>query len=764
MMRPSIEPEPRRSPSEAPPRPLSSSAPSVRVSKPSVPLAAPRELPKVKLGIRVKLVALMVATISAIVVALASYFPARQISELRAGLKERASVYADLASRQLRSSVAFNDQETAREVLGAVAKDPLIDSIAVYTAQGVRLHAEGHVSELAHAARNGLGETRVFALPGRVLAMAPVVSLEGPRGTVVIELSTRAATQARNRLVWVALGAGISALLAGTALAWLIARSLAQRVKRVADASTAVAAGNLDQTLTVTGSNDEIGVLSHGFNAMLEQLRHLITHIRASAREEKARLERLVSERTAALDRKNRDLQLVLDNVDQGFITVDRDAQVVGEHSRIIDAWLGSLSAGQNLWDYLDRASPGVRLNFSLCWGEVVDGVMPLEVTLYQMPQRLDVKGRHLRLEYKPLLGDGEDFEKMLIILSDVTAQLERERSEQEERDVLNITSRLLQDRAGFLEFFAETENLVKKICENKSDSVTLKRDLHTLKGNSAIYGLLRLSALCHELENDLETLTAGELECSALSEQWQRTSGKLKLILGDGEQNSIAVATKDYNTVLDAVKRGVPSSSIRPLIEAWRLEPLALRLARVGEQLTKTVERVGKGQAEVDVATPRIYLAREELAEFWSVFSHVIRNAAIHGLESPEERSDLGKPPIARFALSAGVESGRFYIELRDSGPGVDWERVRERAAEKGMPSATPADLERALFADGISTERDVNQNAGRGVGLSAVREVCLRQGGTISVASTRGVGAAFRFSWPAARLRTLTILEGAA
>ncbi|HET9931838.1 MAG TPA: HAMP domain-containing protein, partial [Polyangiaceae bacterium] len=390
MIRSPLEPEPRLHPSEPPP--AVSAAPAPRVSKPSVPLAAPRELPPVTVGIRVKLLALMVATISAVVIALATYFPARQITEVRAGLKERASVYAGLASQQLRSAVAFNDQETAREVLAAVAKDPLIDSIAVYTAQGKRLHGEGHVSELAFAARS-LDERRVFALPGRVLAVAPVVSLEGPKGTVVIELSTRAASQARNRLVWVALAAGASALLAAAGLVWLIARSLAERVERIALVATAVAKGDLSQTLDTEGPSDEIGVLSHGFNAMLDQLRHLIGHIRATAREEKARLERLVAERTVALDRKNQDLKLVLDNVDQGFVTIDRDARLVGEHSRIIESWLGDVQNEQNLWDYLERAAPGARLNFSLCWTEVTDAVLPLEVTLHQMPRKLEADG-----------------------------------------------------------------------------------------------------------------------------------------------------------------------------------------------------------------------------------------------------------------------------------------------------------------------------------------------------------------------------------
>jgi hypothetical protein len=114
------------------------------------------ELPSVQVGIQAKLVALMVAMSFLIVGVLASYFPARQISELRLGLRERATMYGRLASLQLRSAVAFGDQQTAREVLGAIAKDPLVAGVAIYTEGGARLDGEGKLSDLAYSARGGL--------------------------------------------------------------------------------------------------------------------------------------------------------------------------------------------------------------------------------------------------------------------------------------------------------------------------------------------------------------------------------------------------------------------------------------------------------------------------------------------------------------------------------------------------------------------------------------------------------------------------------
>lgn len=761
-----IEPtpaEPIRPRSEPPPAPSAAVSTSLRPSQ--VPVrSALKEVPKVALGIRVKLVALMVATTSLIVVGLVSYFPAKQVAELRAGLRERAVVYAALASQQLRSSVAFNDRETAREVLNAVAKDPLIDGVAVYDANGMRLHGEGSLSALAEKSSRGFGEARVFALPRRVLATAPVVSLEGPRGTVVLELSTRTATQARDRLVRVALMAGAGAVVLGTLLAWLIARSLAQRVERVAVAATAVAQGDLEQSLATDGPNDEIGVLSIGFNAMVTQLRELITHIRATARQENARLERLVRERTVALDQKNQDLKLVLDNVDQGFITIDRDAEVVGEHSRVIETWLGPLANGTSLWGYLDQTRAGAGAEFASCWSQVTDAILPLELTLDQMPKRFAVGGRFLRLEYKPLAGTEsvpEEFDKLLVILSDVTAQVERERSEQEERDILNVASRVLQDRAGFLEFFAETENLVNRVCNNRNDVVTLKRELHTLKGNSAIFGLSRLSSLCHGLENELESVEPDALDCSELRGQWDRTCQKLRMVLGEQDSSSIEVHEQDYLEVLAAIQRGVSRSTLSRMIEAWRLEPMETRLDRVAEQLRAISTRLGKGSVEVEVDTPRLFLSRAELGDFWTVFSHVLRNAAVHGLETPEERERLGKPTVARFSLQAGIENEQLFVQLRDNGPGVDWDRVRERATAHGLPSASQQDLERALFSDGISTAGGVDESAGRGVGLSAVRDALVRRNGRVAVSSIPGEGASFRFSWPVSSLRTLSVLE---
>jgi two-component system chemotaxis sensor kinase CheA len=727
-----------------------------RSVRPSAPRMHFEGLPPVGVGIRVKLIALTVSVIVGIVVVLASYFVTHQIDDLRVARRDRAEVYGELAAHQLRSSVAFNDEETAREVLTAVKRDPRVEGIAVYTEKGALLHREGTLSELAHAARGGLrGERRTFYLPGRVLAIAPVKSLEGPKGTVVLELSMRSVLEARDALVRAAFLVGALAVGLGALAAWLIARSLSHRVEVIAGAASAMAQGDLSQVVDVSGPNDEIGVLGHGFNAMSKKLRELFEHVQRTAREESARLERLVNQRTAELDRKNKDLRLVLDNVEQGFVTVDRAAHVTGEYSRAIESWLGPLSPSETLWDALERSVPGSVDRFGLGWEEVVAAILPLEVTLDQMPRRVVIGERHLSFEYKPL--GGEDFDKLMVVITDVTATVARERSEREERDVLSLSSRLINDRDGFLEFYAETQNLVQRVRTNTKDLRTLKRDLHTLKGNTAIFGLLGISAECHELESRLELRDPETLDRSELTRQWDALCEKLTSLFGDGQHTSLQIDEAQYGALVDAIRDGESGEVLERMVRAWRLDPVRGRLERLSAQLAATAERIGKGPVHVTVDAPALYVAREELAEFWSVFAHVIRNAAAHGLETPEVRRSLGKPEVAEFELSARLDQRRLFIEIADTGPGIDWESLRAIAKERGLPHATDADLTNALFVDGVSTQSYVTDVSGRGVGLSAVRAVCERQKGQIGVVSTPGKGTRFTFSWPVSAFDSL-------
>jgi two-component system chemotaxis sensor kinase CheA len=135
-------------------------------------------------------------------------------------------------------------------------------------------------------------------------------------------------------------------------------------------------------------------------------------------------------------------------------------------------------------------------------------------------------------------------------------------------------------------------------------------------------------------------------------------------------------------------------------------------------------------------------------------VFAHVVRNTVDHGIETAAQREAAHKPPQALVTLSVRRDGQRVVVSISDDGPGIDWTAIASRARDRGLPHASRSDLEAALFADGISARRKSTSTSGRGVGLSALREVVLELGGRVEVESTDGRGTTFRFVLPESML----------
>ncbi|MEO8184694.1 MAG: ATP-binding protein [Deltaproteobacteria bacterium] len=704
------------------------------------------------LSIFQKLLLLTLSLIAVTVTVPAVYLPARQLERMQATLEAKALAYAALVSKQVESAVAFNDRATAREVFDAVAQDPDVDSLLLLTSSGEVLHARGSATaNLAGRATVERPELRVLDSVLRVLQ--PVVSLEGPRGTLVLELSTRRLVTSRHEIQRQAAVALLLALLFGAAGAYRIARSLSGRLEAIARVADAVARGQLEQPTLPERGKDEIFVVSRAFNAMLRQLRDLITHIRERAEEEQRRLEQLVAERTRELHARNLDMRRVLDHVGQGFLTLDRDASMSSERSAVLERWLGAIGSTRGFGSYLSQTNPDAGAWFDLNWPAVIEDALPIELALDQLPKRIQVGERVLEIEYRPIQLETGELERVLVVLSDRTAELERLRAEADERELTRLFTRLLNDRSGFLEFSSEVRTLLDGIV-TETDVPALRRYLHTLKGSAAIYGLDSLSTLCHELEDDLsEGKRLETARVNRLTARWTGLCEKLGPLL-EHQRDRFELERVDYEQALAALDQALPHAEIRRQLLEWQLEPTQATLLRLAEHAEGLAERLGKGPIDVRIESGQLRLDPSEWRDFWSAAVHLVRNCIDHGLETPEERQALGKPVPGRVDLRTVLRSGRFTIEVADDGRGIDWSGVAERARSVSLPVATRSDLTEALFAPGLSTRKEVSELSGRGVGLALVKEACDKLGGSIGIDSAPGGGTTFRFSWPASRI----------
>jgi two-component system chemotaxis sensor kinase CheA len=458
-------------------------------------------------------------------------------------------------------------------------------------------------------------------------------------------------------------------------------------------------------------------------------------------------LEKIVEARTAQLDARNGDMRLVLDHVQQGLMTVDRELMMSSERSRVIESWLGVPQPGQTFVSYLEARAPRTAQAFAMAWEQVKEDILPLELTLEQLPCAFQLEARHFRMEYTPI-RNGEQLVQLLIVISDVTAEVEREKLELEQRDVMRILSRVAADKSGVLEFFQESAEQVASVIESRGDARLQKRMVHTLKGNSMIFGVQTIARLCERMETQLDELgqLPSDSERAELAESWAALCAKLDILLGERNNENIEIDDAEYDEILSALLRGAPHDVVASQIRSWRLEPTRRRLARIGEQAASLAERTGKGPIEVEILDGGMRLDARRWAGFWSTFVHCVRNAVDHGLEKPEERTARGKGRC-KVQLSTRLDRGDLVIAISDDGRGVNWERVAEKARERGLPHRSHGDLVEALFADGLTTMSEATEYSGRGVGMSAVRASCHEHGGTVTVSDREGGGTVVEF-----------------
>jgi two-component system chemotaxis sensor kinase CheA len=432
-------------------------------------------------------------------------------------------------------------------------------------------------------------------------------------------------------------------------------------------------------------------------------------------------------------------------------MTIDRDGVLSSEHSAVVEEWIGVPAPGMTLVDFLAQRAPEFAARVRSAWGEVIEDAMPLELTLLQMPSQLTLGERHLRFEYEPIM-QGERLEKALVVISDITAEIQRARSEAERRQSMAVFERMSADRPGFLEFLEEGTALVEAVTSGKvNDDEALKRMVHTLKGNCAIFGVEAASELCHEMETRMveERVPPLPEQVHQLGALWTRLRADVDRVLGS-RRSLIELDEAQYQDLLSLARDAGARALLQRKLEELAMEPTRLRLERIAEQARRIVRRLAKGEIDVAIEDHDLRLDPKRWSTFWSAFIHAVRNAADHGLESPDERASGGKSERGHLSLRTLARGETFVVEIEDDGRGIDWNALGERARRLGIPADTDADVREALFHDGVTTSEHVSEISGRGVGMGAVRAAARAMGGEVAVHSQRGRGTRVEISFP--------------
>ena len=202
-------------------------------------------------------------------------------------------------------------------------------------------------------------------------------------------------------------------------------------------------------------------------------------------------------------------------------------------------------------------------------------------------------------------------------------------------------------------------------------------------------------------------------------------------------------------------------TNQIRDAALSLRMVPIGGTFQRFKRLVRDTAQDLGK-EVELIIDGADTELDRLMVEKLGDPLTHIVRNAMDHGLESIEERQAAGKDTKGQLKLAAYHEASHIVIAISDDGNGIDKERVREKAIEKGIinidSQLTDNELFHLIFHPGFSTAAAVTNLSGRGVGMDVVKRNVEALQGSIDINSQAGVGSEFKIRLPL----TLAIIDG--
>jgi len=194
----------------------------------------------------------------------------------------------------------------------------------------------------------------------------------------------------------------------------------------------------------------------------------------------------------------------------------------------------------------------------------------------------------------------------------------------------------------------------------------------------------------------------------------------------------------------VNALERQLNSLSSRQLNDVFR---------RLGPMVTSLSETLGK-KIDLTISGGEIEIPRDLLRSLNDPLVHIVRNSLDHGIESPEERENFGKPGAGKLDIRAERNEDRLSIHIQDDGKGIDPQVVHQKAIEKGLinkhDNLEKSEIIHLIFEAGFSTKDQVSDVSGRGVGMDVVRSAIESKGGRIHMDSEIGQGTVLEISLP--------------
>jgi len=243
------------------------------------------------------------------------------------------------------------------------------------------------------------------------------------------------------------------------------------------------------------------------------------------------------------------------------------------------------------------------------------------------------------------------------------------------------------------------------------------------------------------------------------------------ELVLG---RNSLIQAVNKLNTVYEGETEfeilNQSSNSINFITTELQMAIMKMRMQPIGKvfkkfpRLVRDLARDANKKIQLEIYGETTELDKSVIEEIGDPLVHIIRNSCDHGIESPQERIDKGKPETGTVKLMASQEGSNIIIKIQDDGKGLDIDAIRAKAVERGLISQEDVmkmnkrDVFGFIFQAGFSTAKKVTDVSGRGVGMDVVRTNIEKLNGMVELDSEKDKGTIITIKLPL----TLAIIQG--
>lgn len=537
-------------------------------------------------------------------------------------------------------------------------------------------------------------------------------------------------------------------------------------------------------------------------NASLDAQVHLRT-------EELERSNFALQQTIEELIRSRKETGYILQNIRQVIFTIGSDLRVRREHSRFAATLFERETlAGQLLVDVLfpDATSREERhdleswchlvfRNAGISW-EHASQLVRSDYVLRTASGAV----RELKVQFEPIREEGK-LVRVMVLAEDVTEtralqrDLTREKHQAEESvDHLAEIARLNPQVAET--FFRESLSIIERCREllrqglhdamvARREIDRLFRDMHTIKGNALSFGLIRMASKATWVEDALAQLRSAEpLELAqwvrealdridAMAQLFQRIMQMAAKILGgywaideeglqfdmaprrvevDGDKMAALIEWL-YQDDLDLARDDV-KDRLRAQLLALTQIPLRRIYRQLPQLVRETADALGKSVGEIELLGGDVMIDAAMSGRVVDTLVQLVRNAVVHGIESPEERRRNSKAVAGTIRVEARQELSSVVIDVSDDGRGIDTESVIEKAIALGLDVDTERSTNelahQLIFCAGLTTASTATNDAGRGVGLDLVHSAMQQIGGQVAVRSQPYRGTTFRLTLP--------------